>query len=317
MTCSGFLERPSPPPPLSDSRVKSRARGSTNSGGCASTPIGITDSAKAISWSIWSVCRSSTRLALPCFASWRLAASVSQTVRHSSWSNSREWPMLAVNTRAADSAGLKDARSRANEQRAADGSAVDDCELLAALRAGHDWAFETMVRKYGGRLLAVARRFMRNEEDAQDVVQSAYLSAFRALEDFEGACQLPTWLHRIVVNTALMKLRARRRKPEESIETLLPTFQDDGHHVEQFSDWSAPADQLVERSETRATVRACIGRLPEGYRVVLMLRDIEELSTQEVAGMLNMTPTAVKVRLHRARQALFTLLRTDGALGAV
>src|SRR6266498_1664976 len=195
----------------------------------------------------------------------------------------------------------------------ASAAVVDDHRLLTALRAGHEWAFETMVRLYGGRLLAVARRFTRNEEDAQDIVQSAYLSAFRALEDFEGNCQLSTWLHRIVVNTALMKLRSRRRKPEESIETLLPAFQEDGHHVEQFSDWSAPADQLIEQMETRATVRACIEQLPEGYRVVLMLRDIEELSTQEVAGMLGMTPTAVKVRLHRARQALSTLLRKQYA----
>ena len=195
----------------------------------------------------------------------------------------------------------------------AGGAVVDDRALLTALRAGQEWAFETMVRLYGGRLLAVARRFTRNEEDAQDVLQSAYLSAFRALNDFEGACQLSTWLHRIVVNTALMKLRSRRRKPEESIDALLPAFQEDGHHVEQFSEWSTPADQLMERKETRTTVRACIEQLPENYRAVLTLRDIEELSTQEVADMLGMTPTAVKVRLHRARQALSTLLRKEYA----
>ena len=199
----------------------------------------------------------------------------------------------------------------------ANGAVIDDQALLAALRAGHEWAFETMVRLYGGRLLAVARRFTRNDEDAQDVVQSAYLSAFRAFSAFEGACQLSTWLHRIVVNTALMKLRSRRRKPEESIEDFLPAFQKDGHHVEQFSEWCAPADQLMERKETRTTVRACIAQLPDNYRTVLMLRDIEELSTQEVAETLGMTPTAVKVRLHRARQALSALLRKEYARAAV
>lgn len=189
----------------------------------------------------------------------------------------------------------------------------DERALVAALRAGDERAFETIVRVYGGRLLAVARRFTRNEADAQDVLQSAYLSAFRALDTFAGACQLSTWLHRIVVNTALMKLRSRRRKPEESIEAFLPAFEQDGHHVEQFTEWSAQADALLERTETRATVRACIEQLPENYRTVLLLRDIEELSTDDVADTLGMTPTAVKVRLHRARQALSTLLRTHYA----
>lgn len=208
-----------------------------------------------------------------------------------------------------------------NEASPADGGfstegATDERGLVTGLRAGEDWAFETMVRLYGGRLLAVARRFTGNDEDAQDVLQSAYLSAFRAIGEFEGTCQLSTWLHRIVVNTALMKLRSRRRRPEESIDALLPAFQEDGHHVEQFSDWSAPADALLEQKQTRATVRECIQQLPENYRAVLLLRDIEERSTQDVAAALGMTPTAVKVRLHRARQALSTLLRKHYAPSA-
>ena len=187
----------------------------------------------------------------------------------------------------------------------------DDDILLAGLQAGDEHVFETLVRLYGGRMLAVARRFVRNDEDAQDVVQSAYVSAFRSVGQFEGQCLVGTWLHRIVVNTALMKLRSRRRRPETCIDDLLPTFQDDGHHVEQFSDWCAPADELIERAETRALVRACIDRLPDNYREILILRDIEELSTGESARALSMTPTAVKVRLHRARQALSTLLRRE------
>jgi RNA polymerase sigma-70 factor (ECF subfamily) len=188
-------------------------------------------------------------------------------------------------------------------------SPADDAALLAGLRARDERAFETIVRTYGPRLLAVARRLVRDEAEAQDVLQSAYLNAFRAADDFEGTAQISSWLHRIVVNTALMKLRTRRRKPEEPIDPLLPTFLDDGHHVEQFSDWAAPADVMLERKETRAAVRAGIDMLPESYRSVLLLRDIEELSTQEVADALRLTPTAVKVRLHRARQALSTLLR--------
>jgi RNA polymerase sigma-70 factor, ECF subfamily len=185
----------------------------------------------------------------------------------------------------------------------------DDTALIRGLKEGREWAFETLVRVYGARLLATARRLVGNEEDARDVVQSAYVNAFRAIGRFEGASQLSTWLHRIVVNTALMRLRSRRRQHEESIDAMLPQFMADGHHAERFTAWTAPADQLLERKETRQIVRRAIDELPDAYRTVLLMRDIEELSTQEVAAMLDITPAAVKVRLHRARQALFTLLR--------
>jgi RNA polymerase sigma-70 factor (ECF subfamily) len=194
---------------------------------------------------------------------------------------------------------------------------VDEASLVAALRRGEEWAFETLIRTFGARLLAVARRYTGNEEDARDVVQNVYLSAFKALDQFHGDARLSTWLHRIAVNSALMKLRTRRRKPEQSIEELLPAFHEDGHHVETFTEWSVPADVLLERAQVRAQVRACIAQLPETYRTVLLLRDIDELPTQEVAAMLDLTPTAVKVRLHRARQALSTLLRREYAGPAV
>ena len=186
-----------------------------------------------------------------------------------------------------------------------------ESELIGRLKAGDADAFEEMVRLFGGRLLAVARRYVRTEQDAQDVLQTAYLSAFRALPQFEGSCQLSTWLHRIVVNAALMRLRSQRRRPEESIDDLLPAFQEDGHHIEQFPDWGVRADELLEREQTRGAMRACIAQLPDNYREVLVLRDIEELSTQEVADAMGLTPAAVKVRLHRARQALSTLVRRD------
>jgi RNA polymerase sigma-70 factor, ECF subfamily len=180
--------------------------------------------------------------------------------------------------------------------------------LLDRLRRGDDLAYEELVRDETGHLLAVARRILRNEQDAQDAVQQAFLSAFRALPSFNGACRLTTWLHRIVTNAALMKLRVRAHRPEESIDHLLPRFLDDGHHERQFSEWSLPADARLVRQEAAARVREAIDRLPERYRTVLMLRDIEELDTAEVAAMLGVTPNAVKVRLHRARQALLTLL---------
>jgi RNA polymerase sigma-70 factor (ECF subfamily) len=184
----------------------------------------------------------------------------------------------------------------------------DEATLVAQLRAGDEAAFEQVVRAYGGRLLAVARRIVGTEEDARDVVQDAFLNAFKSLDRFEGNAKLSTWLHRIVVNAALMKLRTRKRKPEQSIETLLPSYMDDGHFEERFKSWDEPIDKIMERAEYREIVRKQIDNLPEGYRTVLVLRDIEGLDTEETANVLGLSVNATKIRLHRARQALRTLL---------
>ena len=180
-----------------------------------------------------------------------------------------------------------------------------DAMMVARLQAGDPDAYETLVRVHSGRLLSVARRFLPNTEDAQDAVQEAFIKAFRAIGAFEERAQLHTWLHRILVNTALMKIRSRRRRPEESIDDLLPTFQADGHQTTESREWS---DAIFERKETAAIVRQAIAQLPDQYRAVLTLRDIEERDTTETAAALGTTTTVVKVRLHRARQALRTLL---------
>jgi RNA polymerase sigma-70 factor (ECF subfamily) len=184
----------------------------------------------------------------------------------------------------------------------------DEAALIAQLRAGDESAYEQVVRAYGGRLLAVARRIVGTEEDARDVVQDAFLNAFKSFARFEGNAKLSTWLHRIVVNAALMKLRTRKRKPEQSIESMLPSFLDDGHHEERFQSWDEPVDKVMERKEARELVRQQIDALPEGYRTVLVLRDIEGLDTEETAKVLGLSVNATKIRLHRARQALRTLL---------
>ena len=194
------------------------------------------------------------------------------------------------------------------EGRAPAAPAAGEAALLEALRAGGDAAFEELVREQGGRMLAVARRFLRNEEDARDAVQEAFLSAFRSIDRFQGGSRLSTWLHRIVVNAALMKLRSQRRKPEESIEPLLPRFQEDGFPVQPAVGWREPAELQLERREIRDLVRRSIDRLPESYRTVLLLRDIEEFDTRETATFLEISENAVKIRLHRARQALRELL---------
>lgn len=188
------------------------------------------------------------------------------------------------------------------------GSFADEAALVARLRRGDAEAFEELVRTHGGRLLAVARRLLRDEEDARDAVQEGFLAAYRSLGQFEGGCRIATWMHRIVVNASLMKLRTKRRKPEEPIEALLPRFLEDGHHASHPGDWYAPADELLEQVQARALVRRAVDELPETYRTVLLLRDIEELDTAETAALLGIGENAVKTRLHRARQALRALL---------
>ena len=180
--------------------------------------------------------------------------------------------------------------------------------LLERLRAGEEQAYEELVRSYGGRLLAVARRFLPVEEDARDAVQDAFLSAFRGVHRFEGNAQLSTWLHRIVVNASLMKLRTRRRHPELSIEDLLPGYLEDGHFERPASPWRTEDLDPAERDELRELVLRSIHSLPEGHRNVLLLRDIEDFDTEEAAELLQISPGAVKTRLHRARQALRELL---------
>jgi RNA polymerase sigma-70 factor (ECF subfamily) len=184
-----------------------------------------------------------------------------------------------------------------------------EAELLERARAGDGLACEVLVRQHGGRMLAVARRLLRSEEDAADAVQDAFLAAFRSLDRFGGHSAVGTWLHRIVVNACLMKLRTRGRHRAVPIDELLPAFDETGHHARPVRPWGQDqADALLARDETRQQVRACIDQLPEAYRTVLLLRDIEELDTDETARRLGINAGAVKTRLHRARQALRTLL---------
>jgi RNA polymerase sigma-70 factor (ECF subfamily) len=183
-----------------------------------------------------------------------------------------------------------------------------EAALVRALQAGDAAAFETLIRRYGGRLLVVARQVLASEEDAHDALQDAFITVFKSISRFEGKSKLSTWLHRVVVNAALMRLRSKRRKREQSIDDLLPTFAEDGHQNRPTPEWNQSALAGIQRKETQAAVRACIDQLPDDYRTVLLLRDMQELDTAEVAEQLGISEGNVKVRLHRARQALKTLL---------
>lgn len=180
--------------------------------------------------------------------------------------------------------------------------------LLARLRAGEAAAYRELVRANAPRLQATARRILRDEHEAQDAVQDAFLAAFRALADFDGASSLGTWLHRIAVNAALQRLRRRPRAPTCSVEDLLPAWSDDGHHATPPRAFAESPESCAARAETRSLVRAAIDRLPDDYRLALVLRDVEEIPVAEAARSLGISEGALKVRAHRARQALRTLL---------
>ena len=165
------------------------------------------------------------------------------------------------------------------------------------------------MNEHGGRMLAVARRMLRNDEEARDAVQEAFLLAFRGLPRFAGQSRLGTWLHRIVVNAALMKLRSRRARPEESIEPLLPTFLEDGHSTRTYRDWPESADRLLERAEVREPGadgdRPPAGDLPHRPAAA---RHRGARHRRGRARCSSISANAVKIRLHRARQALRELL---------
>lgn len=183
-----------------------------------------------------------------------------------------------------------------------------ELELVRRLQRGDGDAFAQLLHDHGGPLLATARRMLGGEDDARDALQDAFLSAFRAIATFEQKSRLSTWLHRILVNAVLMKLRSRRRRPECALDDLLPQFTDDGHHVEPPCPFSDAALRTLQSAESRTVLWQAIDQLPPPYREVVVLRDIEGLSTEAAASHLDITTNAVKIRLHRARQALRSLL---------
>jgi RNA polymerase sigma-70 factor (ECF subfamily) len=180
--------------------------------------------------------------------------------------------------------------------------------LLERLRAGQEESYESLVRRYGPRMRASALRLLGNPDDADDAVQEAFLSAFRSLERFERKARLGTWLQRIAINVALMRLRKGTRPLHGDLEELMPTFSSVGTFSEAQRSWSEAPEDLLEREELSDLVRRRIAQLPEKYRNPLLMHHIEGLSHQETADELGISVNAVKLRVHRGRQALRTLL---------
>jgi len=158
------------------------------------------------------------------------------------------------------------------------------------------------VERYSGTVYNLALRLMNDRQEAEDVLQETFISAFRALDRFEGRSQLSTWLYRIAYNAAMMRLR-KHQAPTKSLDE--PRETEDGEIMpQQLVDWTAAPERLLLDQELRGMLNAALATLPETLRTVFVLRDIEGLSTAETAETLGLTQTNAKVRLHRARLAL-------------
>jgi RNA polymerase sigma-70 factor, ECF subfamily len=185
---------------------------------------------------------------------------------------------------------------------------TSDLSLIQALQRGDPAALEGLMERHAARAYRVAFGITRNSADAEEVVQDAFLALYQKAETFEGRAALSTWLYRVVTNAALMKRRGRRHTAEVSLEEQLPSFREDGSRAGDTStlvaDWSQNPEAALLSRETQALLQRTIEGLPDPYRAVVLLRDVEGLSNEEVAEIVGESVPAVKSRLHRARLAV-------------
>jgi RNA polymerase sigma-70 factor, ECF subfamily len=183
-----------------------------------------------------------------------------------------------------------------------------ELRLVQRLQAGDATALEGLMEGYSSRLYRLAFGITRNPRDAEEVLQDVFLTVFRKIGSFERRAKLGTWLYRITTNLALNKRRGLAATVEVAVDDLLPTYLTDGHRASDRSvlltDWSeTPEDELLA-GEGRAALERALSLLPDDYRAVLVLRDVDDLSNEEAAGVLGESVSSVKSRLHRARMAL-------------
>ena len=180
-----------------------------------------------------------------------------------------------------------------------------DETLAARAAAGDDRAFEEILARYERRVFRLACR-LTSEADAPDVLQNTFLQVYRHLPSFRGESQFATWLYRIATNAALMLRRARTRRPAESLDAFMPRFDEQGMHADLPAQLqvASRADEVIDRQALAEKARAGIARLPDVYRDAFVLRDLEEMSTTDVAQVLGVEPATVRQRVHRARLLL-------------
>jgi RNA polymerase sigma-70 factor (ECF subfamily) len=186
-----------------------------------------------------------------------------------------------------------------------EGISTDESELLEGLRRGDPAACRLFVDLNSASVYNVALKLLGDEQEAEDVLQETFMSAFEALDSFEARSKLSTWLYRIVYNASLMRLRKRKQMTAFSLDR--PTLDGDGLEMpmrQQLVDWSAVPDDELLTAEAREEMDRAIAELPEALRSTFVLRDIQGLSGAETAEVLGITVQAVKTRLHRARMRL-------------
>jgi RNA polymerase sigma-70 factor (ECF subfamily) len=174
--------------------------------------------------------------------------------------------------------------------------------LVERVRAGDVDAYGQLVRMYDRRVFRIVNHITQNREDSEDVVQDAFLKAFQNIDRFQGNSKFYTWLVRIAVNEALMKLRKRKTSRTVSMDDDVET--EEGSIPREFADWSPDPEQMYGSEETADILKKAIQGLPPNFRTVFVLRDVENLSTEETAQALELSVPAVKSRLLRARLQL-------------
>lgn len=177
----------------------------------------------------------------------------------------------------------------------------DEHLLVAAAKSGNDASFEELVNRYEGKILRLTRNITGNREDAEDAMQDAFLKAYAHLDGFQGDSRFYTWLVRIAANEALMRLR-KRRSGQFSIDE--PVQGDSELMPRELEDWRPSPEREYAQAEMQKILADAVEKLDPEYRIVLVLRDVEELSTEETAEVLGMSISAVKSRLLRARLKL-------------
>ena len=178
----------------------------------------------------------------------------------------------------------------------------DESVLVEQAKAGDQQAFSELVSRYQRKIYRLAKNITRNDEDAEDVLQEAFLKAYEHLDKFEGHSKFYTWIVRIAVNEALMKLRKRRGDREVSLDEPLGLGEEEVKR--EIAVWEDNPEQRYSREEMQEILNEAVDGLKEDFRTVFVLRDIEELSTEETAEVLKISIPAVKSRLLRARLAL-------------